>query len=356
MINSKIIFTFYYFLLTITIWYTFWITFISIQSLNSHLFLLALSYILISPLIYINSKNVSLINLYIIFFCILLIIGLNFQKNQWIDWKFELICLNDCNSYNWNILNVFTENELLNMWFSVSKLLWVPIDQLNSFKDDILIINESIKIRLPSVIPQAISDTVINKQYFIYTPDENTSNKIIIFLHGSAGSFQYYQKIFKKVSDDSGVSIVSPIFGWWNWNKDGWVNLVLSVYEDLKNKNLINDGTEITIIWTSNWWRWLTRIISKDTKNIFHKIIFISWVIEWEITWMESFQRNIENKKILIIHWKQDKRVSFDLVNNFIESYKQYNIELLEYEEWDHFILWTQKQDILNNIINFIKK
>lgn len=351
---NKIFLIINYLIITIIVWVPLSILFFSIETLKTLIFWIVVLFLLIIPIVIIINWKLSKLYLSIIIFLVYVFVLLWFQKNEWIYNNFSLICVNDCPKYNWNPLNAISEKELLNMWFKSAWFLWINDATLNSFKYDILNIEKNIKIELPSQIPNAILDNVENEKYFLYKPEKN-NNTLLILLHGSAGWFQYYQKLFKELADENWIIIASPNYWWWEWQNEWWTKLVMDVYNKLYNEKIINKNTKIILLWVSNWWRWLTRLIEQDNNNIFSKVVFISWVIEKSITDKANFLNNLKTKKLFVIHWVDDDRVWFNYIQDFIASTNSNNLKTLIFEKWDHFILGTEFDKIKPELVEFIK-
>ena len=286
----------------------------------------------------------------ILFFIISIIWSYNL--NNKIDWNYELVDL-DTNKYNFNLLNNLNEKELLNAWIKLSFSLWITNEQLNKFIPWLLNYENNIKINLPSQIPNAL----INKKeqkYVLYSPQNYNKDKIIFVLHWSCWGFLFYQKYFKQFADKYNYQVVTPTFWWWNWNENWWIDLIYNTYNDLLNKQKINKNTQIILIWISNWWVWISRSIYFDDKNIFQKIIYISGVMEENIINTPNFEKNIKNKYVYVISWEKDDRVFYD---NYLKQKDKLNVKKdLVFADWDHFILLSKWQKIIDFIDKIIKQ
>lgn len=354
--ENKIFLLCCYLFLTSIFWYSLFILFLSVQTIKTFILWLIVLSILIIPIIFLIKFKINKIYLLLSIISLFIILWFGFQKNEWTHNNFSLVCIKPCDQYYWNLLNILTEKELLNMWFKSAWFFSINNTTLDSFKNTVLKIEEEIDINLPSQIPKSILDNVDEKQYFVYIPENSDKDKIIIFLHWSAWWFIFYQKLFKQFADNQWIIIVSPNFWWWNWNNYWWTNLVWDVYNNLLNKEIINKNTEIILMWASNGWRWLTRLISEDENNIFSKIVFISPIIEYKITNYKSFQKNIKDKKILIIHWKKDVRIPFSHIEEFTNENNNIDLDTLIFNEWNHFILGTESEAIQEKLKEFIWK
>lgn len=347
----KIYLTSVYSLLSwLMIWWSFLMTFYaqSIQWVILWYSLIVIFFLLYALIWYKNKKII----LYIIWFHFFIIIILFY-----FFWKLEIdktykdySSISLWEKYSYNLLNIYNERELINMWLAASKFLQIPDEQKKQFEWILQEIENWQNINLPSAIP----DAILNKKqdrYILYTP-KNTNNKNLIFiLHWNAWWFLFYQKVFKSVADKYNYPIVLPQFWWWNWNEKWWIELIYKTYNDLLNKNIISSETKVTIIALSNWWVWVWEILKTDKKNIFSKIICISCVFD-EKQYQKSLE-NISKKEFLILHWDIDDRTT--LSNYFkITKYLPKHLNKI-YKNQNHFLLLQEKDDILSKIESFIK-
>lgn len=323
-----------------------------VSTIKTLIFLFWVIWLCIIPWIYIikwrvNKKFLSIIAI------LFVIILLNwFQPNNAQDGQFSLTCLN-CSKYNYNILNAISERELLDAWYRLAWMLWITKEQLRLFKDIELQYEDRVQINLPSQMPNAILNYKENK-YIIYKPNNLKTNKIIFVLHWSAWWFLFYQKFFKQFADKYNIAVVTPVFGWGNWNEPWWVNLFFDTYKDLMNKWVINKQTEVILFWLSNGWVGLTRVIYFDNDNIFSKIMYISWVMEKEIMQTKRFQDNLAHKQIFTIQWEIDDRVTY---SNYLDCKKYlWNIQELIFPDWDHFILLNKDKQVVEEIEKMIER
>lgn len=150
------------------------------------------------------------------------------------------------------------------------------------------------------------------------------------------------------------MSLITPAFWWWNWDEKWWTELIFDTYNDLLKKWQISKDTKIILIWLSNWWKWLSRAVYFDDKNIFSKIVYISAIIENEVIWTQQFINNSKNKDFFVIHWKKDDRAFF---KRFLESSKYMpNLDTLIFENWDHFILLNEEKEVIKFLEKIIEK
>lgn len=336
----------YYLWLYLVVFWIFWLVFLSLlihsRTFFSVIFSLFLIWFFLLPVIFILNSKIN--KKYLGILCILLIISTfwAFEKTVWIEGNYELVNL-DWKKYSFNYLNNYTEKELLYTWAQMSWILWVTKEQADYVKEASKSYYEN-EIKLPSQIPDALFDKS-NRNYVIYTPSNYNKEKVIFVIHGSCGNFMFYQKVFQKLADETWYQIITPSFWFWNWFNTWWVEMIFDTYIDLINKQKINKNTQSIMIWVSNGWTALSRMIYFDDKNIFSKIFYLSWVVEKNIFELEKFKNNAKNKEIYWIHGKVDDRIWFEYFQEADEilDFK----DKLIFEDWDHFILMSKAKEIM---------
>lgn len=329
-------------------WLALWV-----ENFNGYIFVVWMGLSLSIPIIYILFDKIS--KKVMILWIIITIYTLSrwFQINQKTDGDYKLVCMNNCNKYNYNILNILTEKELLNSGYKLASLIWITKEQLHKFQKIQLSYENKINIDLPSQIPNWLIDKKQSK-YILYSKPSFTKDKLIMVIHGSCGWFLFYQKFFKQYWDKYKTKVVLPTFGWWNWNKEWWIKLIFDTYYDLLNKWEITKDTEVILIGISNWWLGLSRTIYFDKENIFPKIIYVSAVMENEIIQSKEFAKNIQNKLVSIIHGKIDDRIDY-INTKYLTKYYP-NISTLFVENWDHFILLNEEKLLSQEIEKIIEQ
>lgn len=349
--KSKILYTVFYLAVTWLFIVLFLWVFISSLTIKTFIFSLTFLFILFLPILFIWQFKIKIYYFLIIIFWLIFSIYNSFLPNQSKYNNYEMICF-DCSKYNFNLLNNISEKEFLNAWFKLWWLLKMSYKELNSFKT-ILLKYEEIDIKLPTLIWNAILNKK-ERKYISYFPPNYKKDTAIFVIHWNAWGFLFYQKFFKQFADKYNMSLITPAFWWWNWDEKWWTELIFDTYNDLLKKWQISKDTKIILIWLSNWWKWLSRAIYFDDKNIFSKIVYISAIIENEVIWTQQFINNSKNKDFFVIHWKKDDRAFF---KRFLESSKYMpNLDTLIFENWDHFILLNEEKESIKFLEKIIEK
>lgn len=267
-----------------------------------------------------------------------------FQKNTARDGEYELVYMNG-REYNFNLLNNISEREYLELGFNIWFLLQVTSSQIKSFHDKLLEY-EAYKIDLPSQIWNAL----INKKeekYISYVPKKYDKKKAIFVIHGNSWGFLFYQKFLNTLATKNNIAVIEPVFWWWNWDEDWGTELIFDTHQDLMNKNIIDNNTQIVLVWLSNWGKWLSRAILHDVKNIFQKVIYISAIVEKDIYTLPLFKEHYSQKEVYFLHGAKDDRVFLSDVLDFIVFH---DIKHIIYPEEDHFLFIHKDKQILEFI------
>lgn len=297
----------------------------------------------------------SYIKYYLIVVCLFVPVVFNWSiwENTWKYKNYSLECVDPCSQYNMNIFNLLTENELI---FSALRFSnWFGIDFWSLSVDNKIFsqINNQ-TINLPSGIQKWLTNNTKNTQYYLqYGENYKAGNKVIFLLHWNGGWFLFYQKYFSKLIKNNDYLMVSPNYWMWLRDRKEGMKKILATKNDLINKWIIRKDSEFILMWISNGWRGLSRVIDSSEYNIFKKYIYLSWFIDTEIMLSDNFNKNISNKELLLIHWEKDKRAVFS--KEVFEKISDKSEQLI-YKEWTHFILLDNYSEIINTIQKFIKK
>jgi pimeloyl-ACP methyl ester carboxylesterase len=193
---------------------------------------------------------------------------------------------------------------------------------------------------------------------YVYTPPHDLSDKlpVILFLHGSLGNFKLYMWILKQFADKYKYAIVAPTFGAGNWDRD----INLSSVENARKLCIADpnlDEENLFIAGLSNGGIGVTRAVTNNPE-LYQGIIFISAVIDYELTDSEKFINSWKKKPILVIHGARDDRIPIEFTNEIIENFeaKELNFTFDYFENEDHFLMLSRKDTLSNLIYEWIEK
>ncbi len=147
-------------------------------------------------------------------------------------------------------------------------------------------------------------------QQYVYLPvhAEGERLPLVIFLHGSGGAFVAYQHLLQQWADAGRFIVVSPGFGFGNWQYGHGLEHV----EDARawaEQNLPVDGSQVTLVALSNGGRAVTRLIEADQARRWPRVVALSAVLEPDLLGLQW-----RDRQILIIHGADDERIGLPWV------------------------------------------
>lgn len=188
--------------------------------------------------------------------------------------------------------------------------------------------------------------------YYLYVPKVQHKKPIpaIVFLHGSAGNFKVYLWLWSKLAEQHQMAIIAPSFGFGNWRKTGGSKAVSQALKDAAT--IVNiDEDQIYLAGLSNGGLGVSQL-AEETPEKYRGLIFISPVMATEIVDEKPFLNAWQNRPVLILTGALDKRIPIDYVKKRSSNFKAAGLAVTEviYHEEDHFLFFTQAEDVLDKI------
>lgn len=179
---------------------------------------------------------------------------------------------------------------------------------------------------------------------------------VLIFLHGSLGNFKAYTWVLKDIADSEGYAVIAPTFGCGNWYLDQDSSVLTAVYEHCVEDPAL-DQNAIYLAGISNGGTGVTREI-RSHGNRYKGFILISAVIESEIISSVDFVNNSAEKPFLIIHGEKDRRIPAAAIRTREGILKNQGLSVTShyYPEEDHFLLFSQRASVIQDIAEWLKK
>ena len=185
--------------------------------------------------------------------------------------------------------------------------------------------------------------------YWFYRPNSNKS-PLLIFLHGSGGSFKPYQHWFVPYAQKHQIAMAFPTWGMGTWNSKQLAKRINEVIDDIKSNYSFNDR-KIFICGLSQGS--LTGL--KTISSIKHKIAgFIS--ISGMPFLNSSEVQTLSEIPLLVFHGSKDERVSAGNAATMISKIKQQNgsVDYQEFLDQDHTLIKVKTKEILELIFEWI--
>ncbi|TGL78091.1 alpha/beta hydrolase [Leptospira yasudae] len=237
------------------------------------------------------------------------------------------------------------------------------------------------------------------KLYGVTSGCNSDKQNILIFIHGSPGGWQNYiwylenRNLLEKYCI---VSIDRPGFGKSARNQavpdvEAQATLIGNSIHDFFKTNLISKKKKIVIVGHSYGGPIAARIASNPNNHIdvlvllaaplsteyeeiqwYNRIADWNWVkyflpieiqnsndemlpLKIQLSGLESFWKKIHSK-IILIHGKKDSLVPFKNLEYFRTQFSELQLTTISFDEEDHFIPWTQKNQIEKVLLDAVNR
>lgn len=192
--------------------------------------------------------------------------------------------------------------------------------------------------------------------YYLYVPIEQTAEPLpaIVFLHGSAGNFKVYSWLWSKLAEKHGIVIIAPSFGFGNWGWPEGKTAALNALQDAASIVKI-DEERVYLAGLSNGGLGVS-LLAEAMPEKFRGLIFISPVMATEIVDQQPFLDKWQNRPILILTGETDQRVPVSYVERRLSNFEAGGVDVTAvlYPDEDHFLFFSQTDDVLNKISNWL--
>jgi predicted esterase len=210
---------------------------------------------------------------------------------------------------------------------------------------------------LPNSLAVTYEDTIhLNPkpdQYFVYMPNKFDGN-VIIFTHGYGGNFKSYLYLLSFVAEDTNSVIIAPTYEAGVWDKQGIEFIDESIDDALIKYNV--QPTEYIYVGLSNGGLPMADFIS-NTKFKFSKVVALSTYLDDSELQQPAFKDKAKSIAFLYLYGNNDQRIGFDSSLATINSLNSEGFNFTSKElEGDHFILFSQREKVLNEITQFINE
>jgi predicted esterase len=197
--------------------------------------------------------------------------------------------------------------------------------------------------------------------YYLFLPPmtswESTSKiPCLIFLHGMGGNSKTYVWLLSKLSKQKTCAIIAPTFGLGSWDKPGSEEFIVDVAREAI-ATLPIDPKRIYLMGYSNGGMGVTRA-AIQSPELFRGLIYISPVTEDELFSTKEFLSRAKDRKILFLQGGQDKRIPRNEVEKSVDYLNRLGCDtrLKLYEDEDHYLIFSQQDAVLADILECMKK
>lgn len=193
--------------------------------------------------------------------------------------------------------------------------------------------------------------------YYLYVPRSAPPGPLpaIVFLHGSAGNFKVYTWIWSQLAEQLGCVIIAPSFGFGFWDRPGGVETVQRALADAQ-KIIELDPRRIHLAGLSNGGLGVSHVADSMPAQ-FCDCIFISPVMADAVIGSDEFHKKWAGRPILVLSGEDDERVPVEYVRARVRSLSAggVDVRLVTYPKEDHFLFFSQRNAILQEIANWLR-
>jgi pimeloyl-ACP methyl ester carboxylesterase len=193
--------------------------------------------------------------------------------------------------------------------------------------------------------------------YYLYVPRNHPPGPLpaILFLHGSAGNFKVYTWAWSRFAEEHGYAIIAPSFGFGNWYRSGGVQAVEQALADARTAVSLDDE-RIYLAGLSNGGTGVSQVAAEMPEQ-FQGLIYISGVIEPSIVTSVPFLESWQERPVLVIHGRADRRIPATTARSAAEEMKAYGVAVsyVEYPGEDHFLFLARLDEVLDNVAGWME-
>jgi len=190
----------------------------------------------------------------------------------------------------------------------------------------------------------------------LYAPQNLTKEPLpaLVFLHGSAGNFKAYTWILSKLAEEKGLVIIAPSYGFGSWDQAS-TQTVMSAIDDAQ-KIIEIDDDQIYLAGLSNGGLGVSQF-GMEMPEKFRSLIFISPVMSNSLVDSRIFQDQWKGRPVLIISGEEDERVPIEYVYKRVSNLENGGVQITSkyYPREDHFLFFSQRDEILKEISNWLQ-
>ena len=206
---------------------------------------------------------------------------------------------------------------------------------------------------LPSVVSASYLDMAglqpLPRHLYLYVPAGRPGPRpVILFLHGSFGSFQGYLKALRPLADAGGYALVAPSFGTGLWQRADGLERVEEAL-DLCRSDPRLDAERVVAVGISAGGRAVTRAGQAFPTRL-RGLAYISPVMEPELLHHDPFRAAWRGRPVLIVHGSEDRRLPKWHVERGVSALRESEVDLRL--EWvageEHFLFFSQTSAVLD--------
>lgn len=201
---------------------------------------------------------------------------------------------------------------------------------------------------------EVLGGTPEGGHYLAMVPRKKTGKKrmpLLVFLHGSAGSFASYWKVLAPLARRHGVAVICPTFGFGNWFLPGGLEHVMASIKDARRRYPVITG-ETYLVGLSNGGTGVSPAVASCGRRCFAGVAYISGVFDTLIIKDGVKGGAWRGLPVLVIHGHQDLRIPPWSMRLALELLKAAGARLsrLDYPQEDHFLFFAKREQVVQRL------
>lgn len=211
--------------------------------------------------------------------------------------------------------------------------------------------------RLPTQLTEAYRDAY-SGQRFVYVPEHAPGERLpcVVFLHGSAGNFQGYLWVWKRLADQGHFVVVAPGFGFGNWHRPGGLDAggleAVQFARREAERTLPVDPQRFVLAGLSNGGRGVMRAIEADPMRTWKAVVLLSAVVD-----LEASEEMWKDRPTLLVHGLKDNRITEEWFRSSAELIRNAGakVETQVDAEEDHFLFFSKPEEMEKWVLPFLR-
>lgn len=196
---------------------------------------------------------------------------------------------------------------------------------------------------LPSVLGATYRDMAgleLPRHYYLYVPKgpaPEGGHKVLLFFHGSLGSFQGYLAALRPLAEREGFAIVAPSYGAGLWRRQA-SRVRIAEALDLVAEDPRLDAGRVVAVGLSAGGSALSRL-GQDFPERVRGLAFLSPMIEPAL-----FAEPWRGRPVLVVHGTSDRRIPARFVERAVQDLRAASVSVryVPIEGQDHFLYFAE--------------
>ena len=202
-----------------------------------------------------------------------------------------------------------------------------------------------------SVMPRAYAElfggTFTDEHYYLQLPDSQQGGEavpVVLFLHGSGGNFKGYQTVWRAWANRSGFAVLSPSFGFGNWNRAEAEPLFERMMEWIDTDPRL-DGRRIILAGLSNGGLGVSRLAERFPDR-FEQVWYLSPVLRASAVRRLTPIWKRSGTPVQILTGGTDRRIPVEFIEDHERSLRHagVNVNLVVVPAADHFLFFSHRE------------